>query len=441
MALLQIFSENPDLSYLIQKNPNSGLFMKSVKQGVMFGYFPKEDGRINEQKYIIYFKDASDQISYKRHEDESFEYLNASKYNNARFINDAIQEVLHAAREKASEKDVPSHHEILVNLVETQFKTIDIFRRYFPEVGIASAEISKDNYRILFRTQEEMPLQKLLQLINLFSIFAALNSDDYIFITEDMIRKYVRLANELDAPYFIKYLIKIRMVRSGKKFENLKKDLEQSNRYKIQMVYGDTHDMRIQWIRSILNKVKMFKEKEVIYLERSIVDIGTGIDYRYLKIFAPILQSQGLKYYAIERDYDARERIKAGLRNRALEDTVELFESIEEFLDFYKNVEESPRVDVICTEVLEHNEFNAARKIVNQICDKIDFEKFIITVPNSAFNVHYGLDGKFRHDDHKWEGTIEDVQRLAPPYLNWVISGVGDMVDDVPVTHGLVIFK
>jgi hypothetical protein len=441
MAILRIKSDNPDLSYVLQKNPFSGLFLKSVKQGVMFGYFPTINGQLVTNEYVIYFKDASDEISYKKHEDESFEYLNASKYNNARFINDAIQELMHAAREKPDPRDVPFYHEISVNLVETHFKTVDIFQRYFPEVKIISEEVSKDNYRLKFETNQAMTFQRLLQIVNLFSIFASLNSHDYIYITEDLIRKYVRIANEIDAPYFIKYLIKIRMARSEKKFNSLKEELEKSNRYKIDMVHGDTHDMRIAWIRERL-LTKHWKDDKNYYftMDRPVVDIGTGIDHRYLKIFAPILQAQGMKYYAIERDYDARERIKAGLRNRNLEETVELFESIEEFLEFYNTVEERPTVDVICTEVLEHNEHCDACDIMDLVHEKINYRRFIVTVPNEDFNVHYGLTG-FRHDDHKWEANVTRLMELIPNGAYFDTFKVGDQVDGIPVTYGLVLTK
>lgn len=428
MAILKIHSENPDLSFLLEKNPASGLFMKSVKAGVMFGYFPLRDGKVVPNEYVIYFKDASDQISYKRHEDESFEYLNASKYNNARFINDAIQDVLHSAREKSSERDLPHMHSISVNLVETHFKTIDIFRRYFPEVDIKSEEVSKDNYRLEFVTVEPMTFQRLLQTVNLFSIFATLNSRDYTFITEDMINKYVRLANAIDAPYFIKYLIKIRMARSEKKFKAAKAELERSNRYKINMVHGDTHEMRIVFIR------------ERISLERPIVDIGAGIDYRYVKDLAPTLQGKGMKYYAIERDPEAREKIKFGLKNRNLEETVEVFESLDEFLEYYKTVLDNVQVDVICTEVLEHNKYTDACAIMDLVHNKLNYRQFIVTVPNADFNVYYGLSG-FRHDDHKWEATERDVIALVPKGANAAMFSVGDTVNDVSVSYGLILTK
>ena len=440
MAILHIKSANDNLSFVLQKNPASGMFVKSNKQGCLFGFFPKTNGEVVTNEYVVYFKDASDKITYKRHPDEQFEYLNASKYNDARFINDAIQEVLHAAREgKGDSKvyDTVTNHTIKISLVETNFKTIDIFRRYFPTIAMNSEEISNDNYRMEFVTLEPTTLQYLLQVINLFSIFAQLNSPTYSYLTEDLVKKYVRIANEVDAPYFIKYLIKIRMCRAEGIFESVKADLETSNRYAIQMQHGDTHDNRIQWIKNILAEPEVKGSRPTWTLDRSIVDIGTGIDYRYLKILAPKLKDTGLTYHAIEIDHDARERIKAGLVNRGLEDVVDIYESLDEFIKYHNEYLNKETFDVLCTEVLEHNEFDVAKSIIKQVTKNINYNRFIVTVPNAAFNKFYGLDG-FRHDDHKWEANDGDIAKLVGN-LNHEISPVGDIVDNIPVTIGIVI--
>ena len=179
-------------------------------------------------------------------------------------------------------------------------------------------------------------------------------------------------------------------------------------------------------------------------LKYSIIDIGAGIDYRYIKIFAPKLQAAGLTYYAVEIDFDARERIKAGLRNRNLEDTVELFESVDELLAHFVNYPPKEKFTVICTEVLEHNEFTEAQKLVNKVCKHIPFDQFIVTVPNAEFNQFYGLEG-FRHDDHKWEANNLSLANLFSglnsAHWNKKVSDVGDTVNDIPVTFGVQVKK
>lgn len=426
MAIMIIKSDNEKLSYALQKNPATGLLMKKHKQGCLFAYFPIVEGKTDEQTYVVYFKDSSEEISYKEHVDMSFEYLNNSKYNNARFVNDAIQELFYFTRENDLAEDVPAKCSIEINLLETHFKTIDIFQRYFPAVSITHKQVSDNNYNIKFTSVGEMTMKDMFLTVNLFGIFASLNSSDYIYITQDLVRKYIRIANDINAPYFIKYLIKIRMCRSEKNFFEFKEELEKSATEEIKMLFGDTHQMRISWIKEMLDSPA-----------NSIVDIGTGIDFRYLKIFAPILKTLDKKYYAIERDEDAIARIKAGIKNRALEDVVMVFESLDEFISYNQTYLNGEKFDVICTEVLEHNEKEQAKKIVNKVIKNIDFDKFIVTVPNEDFNKYYGLVG-FRHDDHKWEAKEADLHAIMPKAKSQIYA-VGDMVDGVPVSFGVVV--
>ena len=50
-----------DLSYIIFKNPNSGVVLKSIRKGVAYGFYPKDQ----KDKYVIYFRDNCEEISYK----------------------------------------------------------------------------------------------------------------------------------------------------------------------------------------------------------------------------------------------------------------------------------------------------------------------------------------------------------------------------------------
>jgi len=269
----------------------------------------------------------------------------------------------------------------------------------------------------------------------LFAIFATLNSDDYTYVTDELVNKYVRISNILDVPYFVKYLLKVRMARSENRFNLIKPELDKSLKWKFEFNFGDTHEMRIAWVKTKVD------------LSLPIVDIGSGIDFKYIKAYATKIGEAGKKYYAIERDLDARERIKAAVKSRGWVDFVEVFESLDEFFDYYKVTMPNERVNVICTEVLEHNEFNDARKIAASVVENINFDKFVITLPNAPFNVFYGIAG-FRHGDHKWEADARKIENLEAAMFNYMKTPVmilqepvGDLVNDIPVTIGLVVVK
>jgi len=102
MSIVQLKSNNEDFSFIIKKNPNSGLVAKDLKKGVVFGFFTKGD----ENSFNIYFKDGSDEVSFPQYEGESFEYLNTSRYNSASFVVNAIYEMLRSAF-KSNEYNTP----------------------------------------------------------------------------------------------------------------------------------------------------------------------------------------------------------------------------------------------------------------------------------------------------------------------------------------------
>lgn len=86
MAIVQVKSTNPQFSYLIKKNPGSGMMLRSIRQGIAYGWYT------DESTYNVYFKDADNEISYKQHQQETFEYLNVSRYHTPLFPLNAIGE-------------------------------------------------------------------------------------------------------------------------------------------------------------------------------------------------------------------------------------------------------------------------------------------------------------------------------------------------------------
>ncbi|XP_034239184.1 uncharacterized protein LOC117644097 [Thrips palmi] len=87
---------------------------------------------------------------------------------------------------------------------------------------------------------------------------------------------------------------------------------------------------------------------------------------------------------------------------------------------------------VVCIELIEHLEMDIVEKLGETIFGFIEPEIAIFTTPNSDFNVLLnGLDGKFRHYDHKFEWSRKEFQDWTNkitscyPQYQVEISGVG----------------
>ena len=93
MAYVQIKSDNNFLSWILSKNPDSGILGKKMRQGQAWGYF--SNNNINE--YNVLFQEGADEISFKKDKDEKYEYINVSKYNSSIFVISAIDDFMRTA--------------------------------------------------------------------------------------------------------------------------------------------------------------------------------------------------------------------------------------------------------------------------------------------------------------------------------------------------------
>src|SRR4051794_19056641 len=99
MSILEVSSQNPDFSFILSKNPASGMLVKGIRKGRAFGWYP------NPTTYSIYFKDADNEISFPKNKDEKFEYLNVSRYNSPRIPLTLIADFFSTASKKRHEND------------------------------------------------------------------------------------------------------------------------------------------------------------------------------------------------------------------------------------------------------------------------------------------------------------------------------------------------
>lgn len=107
MAIVQLRSTNPQLSFIIRKNPQSGMQLRPVRQGIAYGWYS------DEATYNVYFKDADNEVSYKKNEGESFEYLNVSRYNTPLFPLNAVNEFFSTPFKARDERDAEGYEHSL----------------------------------------------------------------------------------------------------------------------------------------------------------------------------------------------------------------------------------------------------------------------------------------------------------------------------------------
>ncbi|MHC0036471.1 class I SAM-dependent methyltransferase [Pseudoneobacillus sp. C159] len=433
MAIFQLRSTNPRFSYVIGKNPLSGMLVKSVRKGKAFGWFS------DDHTYNVYFKDADNEVSYPKGKEEAFEYLNVSRYNTPLFPLNVVADFFSSASKKQHQDDLSSstgagatpdpdlatsahEHTLTVNLVGVENKRyLAFFQHHFPDYELGWEELAHENYRITIKTQRS--IYELFNYSNSLFLFLSLMSRTLFDITDDTIEKYIRNLNVIDAPFFIRYLFARNVLTKRDRFRRYKGLLEDTTRYEIDFAFGNTAIQRKEWITDHLG------------FGPSIVDLGCGegaYTIPYSKKIAPLF------VHAIDIDEVARTKVAQKAKRLELENII-LYESLDHFLE----TEPAETFDVIVTEVIEHMPVEAAQELLTNVTGRLDVNKLIITTPNRDFNQFYQIE--LRHDDHQWEMNEPEfrnwLEKITPAGWDIFYQGIGDKVNGIHTTQGAVLTR
>lgn len=424
MAFMQIGSTNPKFSFILRKNPSSGMLIRDLRQGHILGYYSDHDKVFN-----CFFKDSDSDISYKKFKKDDFEYVNPSRYNAPEFVLDSITEFFEHIIKKEIEHDVAGYDNFLmINMVDIKRKYLDIFQRHFENVQISSSEICANNFRLTFSTKGT--LKELLSFVQLFALFNTMKNR---YLEDGEIVKYIERLTKVKAPYFVKYVFKISALRERRNFVKYKKSLEENSlgNETIEFKHGHLHDQRMDVVESLLS------------FKRSIIDFGCG-DGNFAKRLYSRIEDAGKRYYAIDKDEEKLRIVK-----KRMEDSKNLIigTSLSDISMCPDDMNSD--FDVIMSEVIEHMSKEDAKSLIKEMISRQNVKSLIITTPNKDFNQFfmYDSDDEMRHESHqfemgkvefeKWIGEIVMTQKDRK--VNFL--EIGDRVNFISATVGVRIYS
>lgn len=424
MCILYLKSTNVDLGWIIGKNPATPMVIKSLRQGKAFGYYDATD----PQKYVVYFEDGKNKMSYKEDSHQSYEYCNNLKYTSPLFPVNAINEFFSYATKEQRDKDIVAENEFYCSMIQMNgyvSKLIKKLALYF-KINIQIDQVAQQSYEMKFSG-----LTTLHHIINvayvIMSYISIMNRND-LFIDNPFINKIANAINSVSAPYYIRYILSSRTLNLSQ-FKSCKTALESHPESKITLHFGNTELHRKCLIEKYLN------------FDNDIIDIGCGEGF-YVSHYAPKAEEMGYKYHAVDVDKEELDKAKKKAAKLGLTKT-NFYDSVSCML---KEVDCDLPYDVIMTEVVEHMEMCDSIPIIQSILDKVNYKKIIITTPNVEFNKNYIMDTKFRHHDHKFELTTQEftyyMNRVTDSYdVTVTYVPVGDIVDNICCSHGAIIRK
>ncbi|MGO4183420.1 methyltransferase domain-containing protein [Paenibacillus sp. TAF43_2] len=418
MAIVQVKSTNPSFSFVIRKNPGSGMLLRAVRKGMAYGWYT------DEATFNVYFKDADNEVSYKQHRQDQFEYLNVSRYNTPLFVLGAINEFFAAPLKAQHSSDTEQYeHTFHINMIHIELlRYIHFFEKHLTDYTFEAVHLAHKSYSLTIKTHKS--LYELMHVVSVLCLFLSMFSDEYIDISDDVLIKYVKSIQIIDAPFYIRSLFARNFLASRDRFKKYKEELEKTDRYAVQLSFGGTAQQRRSYIGSVLP------------FNKAILDVGCGEGFYAIPFASKIEDS----YYAVDIHEPLLEVVERKAKAKEL-DNIATFPSIEHFLEAYNG----EQVDVILTEVIEHMSLNEAAVLIQQICEHVDFDYFVLTTPNAEFNAYYELED-FRHDDHKWElGRAEFQEWLLETIKDQSVESqfvaIGDGVNGIQTTQGAILRK
>ncbi len=260
-------------------------------------------------------------------------------------------------------------------------------------------------------TSDDMTLSEFLQKIYLISYFLTIKKE-LVPSKHDRIVKFVSFCNDWIEKIEDKYRNKLINVLCGYRKENIKKFehliIESSD------IDEDEKENKINKIDEILEREGLHKKRHNIICDlikdnSNVIELGCG---RNKLINQLNKQKTNLNILGIEINSKLirRNPWEKNKNNISIKNSSILFPNIRES-DLNPDF-------LICTEVIEHLEYNERIKLISLINKLYCPNEFVITVPNISYNKYIqGLldengnyTGELRHSDHKIEYTKEEFE-------------------------------
>jgi len=426
MGAISIISNEKDFSFIVEKNPLTGMTAKAIRKGYAFGYYSSEN------RYNVVFFDDADEISFAKKMSQEFEYLDYTRYNSPVIVSNILKTFFSGALGKVKQYDHTGDYTLYINSMEVKrFNKVMSLLEYFDDFYVTFNKLKHEpvdeeeyynNYSITINVKNKT-FHQLLNFTYLFVWFIAKFDSVEMEKTIDIVKKMVKAANIISAPYYIKYMIKFLGIRKNEEFNQIKEEINKDKNHKLNISPFENQFCRYSTIASQITH------------DKAIVDVGCGEG-----MYTRLAEKNPNTYYAIDIDEKARQSVERRIKRDNLKNVVVL-KSVEDF--FLHGVTRD--YIVILSEVFEHNEKEYMDRLFKTFFKDKHCKKLLITTPNKDFNKFYHLkDDEMRHPDHKFEMNKEETESyfenlLKDTNFEYSLKNIGDEVDDISTTLLVVI--
>ena len=389
--IIQINSTNEYLSYVLNKNPASGLTIKGLRKGFVFGKFVNDTST-----YICGFQEGINQDSFEK-EGSYLIYKGYCSSESALNVLTSLFDCVTKDNNREYEKE-PSLNIITIKCIEANEKNIFAFHN--ENIKVYGNKVADDCNLIELNISNNGSLIDLIRYTCLFLYMQTIN-DSVGFLQIDQAKLYANIIKKDDSiPFIIRH-----------RFRGI---LEQNIAKKIVPMLNN-ESIKLCNIGRNENQRMAFVSQHIKY--KNVLDIGCGPG-KFIKT------SKATKYIGVDIDEKALERakVKAGYVN--IEASF--------YTDWQQGIEQlTEPTTVLLIEFIEHVERELANKILIGLIQNRYVNQILISTPNKNFNKYFNiLDSNVRFEDHIYELTEKEFKEQIPgDDINW-----GDSVDNCFMT-------
>ncbi len=415
--MFALTSSNPQLSYVLGKNPASGLSVTPVKAGILATWYSKHV----PLTWCATFIDSPNKASFGTDGSppESGDYLNVARYAALQLVQMVIGRYLdhllspHASRNKV-EYDVKADQTLVLSPVWLP--------RFDPELHIRCAAMMGLELVVqplplpgrtatgpplkshLFQLTLRLPQGTVATLVQQLYLFTLLWDKSIPFhkvtVADEQIRKVAQVMNQVNPPFFMRKHILLHLVGTNEKA---------TAQYGPQLAWpgltfaaGTNAMIRQRFVEQQLHSLPVAITR--------LVDFGCGDHVNRQRRQLGMVEGDW-KYIGVDADPLVRQKLAK-------------FEGPQFMLSADLNLESEvagQRTVVLATEVMEHISLDEGRTALRRILSWNPVA-VILTTPNVEFNPFYGLPpGTFRHADHThefgradWEAFLKQAVEDRP---------------------------
>lgn len=445
MGFITLSSDNPNLSFIIKKNPASSPHTRPVRKGLCIGWFKDLD-----TKYVIKFTDTQELVSFPKNHSDEYDYLPYMQYCAPILMTCILKEMFGTCINQGSVDDLIGKCSIsqgVMKLSRRAQNLSDKLNLYIKQYQIELKETIIPNIFEFSIKSEHSTVSELLQYAYILGyIFNCLTFGYNEKPDSSALDKIIKIINNINVPYYIRYLIKNSMI-GRKEFDRVKESLQLSKDSNILMKYGNTQEQRCDFIAEHINnfcKDTLAKNKHI-----HLVDIGCGEGY-YVKNILEMIEKKKYKvqYHAHDINESEMDQIDMLIKTDDVYKCVSAYRSIDHMIQKLNELSENDYILVIFSEVIEHIPIDDVKSFMIKLLKNIKFKQMIITTPTYEFNKHYMMTTEFRHPDHKQEFTkeqfiflINDIIRDSEIDLRSEYYPVGDQINEIGMSQCIQLFK